>query len=62
MSRHQFENAAEANEAAARLSNSPLPVLTSGARQRETDTIMEALLRECLKARGLALPDATPHA
>ena len=66
MSRHEFAYAAETTEATARFSKSPLPVLTSAApelRQHERDMIiMEALLRECLKARDSVHPASTPRA
>ena len=51
--RNEFAYAAEATETAAKISTSPLSVLASAARQPETDRIMEALLRECLRARSL---------
>jgi hypothetical protein len=56
MSRREFACAGEANEAAAGLSNDPFPARASaapGARHSAADMIMEALLRECLRARSL---------
>jgi hypothetical protein len=51
--RNEFTYAAEATDTAAKISNGPLRVLASAARQAETDLIMEALLRECLRAPSL---------
>jgi hypothetical protein len=62
-SSYDFAFAGEANDAAARLSKSPLPAIASTAldpRHRESDAIMEALLRECLTARRTADPGRLP--
>lgn len=62
MFRHEGQYATETDKPSARAPADPFPVLASTAlepRQRECDTIMDALLRECLKAQALDPPHLT---